>query len=211
MLQIPGLGPKKIRALRDKLSIVDIAGLTAACNDGRVAELDGFGAKTQEKILAGIRNREAYGRRHLWWDASAIAEPIVQGLRALPQVGGRRPRAVCAVGWRPSATSFSSRPRTWRRWSSVRRCRGVKEVTASDTKASAFRIGLRPFHRAKEQFVLPAPFHRLGSQRADGSTCARLEPDDGAWCRRRKGRPRRKQRGRNRKPEPPEGRGADGS
>ena len=64
MLQIPGLGPKKIRALRDKLSVVDIAGLTAACNDGRVAELDGFGAKTQEKILAGIRNREAYGRRH---------------------------------------------------------------------------------------------------------------------------------------------------
>src|ERR1043166_9190467 len=86
MLQIPGLGPKKIRALRDKLSIVDIDGLIQACNEGRVAELEGFGAKTQEKILAGIKNREAYGRRHLWWDAAAIAEPIVKGLRALPQV-----------------------------------------------------------------------------------------------------------------------------
>src|SRR5581483_2920051 len=60
MLQIPGLGRKKIRALRDKLGITDIAALTAACQDGRVAELDGFGAKTQEKILSGIANRAAY-------------------------------------------------------------------------------------------------------------------------------------------------------
>src|SRR5688572_17579260 len=83
MLQIPGLGPKKIRALRDKLSVIDIATLSAACCDGRVAALDGFGAKTQEKILAGIKNHEAYGRRHLWWDAAEIAEPIVAGLRTL--------------------------------------------------------------------------------------------------------------------------------
>ncbi|MES2695085.1 MAG: helix-hairpin-helix domain-containing protein, partial [Verrucomicrobiota bacterium] len=59
MLQIPGLGPKKIQALKTKLGVTDIAALTAACNDGRVAELEGFGAKTQDKILAGIKNREA--------------------------------------------------------------------------------------------------------------------------------------------------------
>src|SRR5688572_9018758 len=40
MLQIPGLGPKKIRALRDKLGISDIPALTQACNDCRVAELE---------------------------------------------------------------------------------------------------------------------------------------------------------------------------
>jgi len=73
MLQIPGLGPKKIRALQDKLGIADIAALTRACTEGRVAELDGFGEKTQQKLLAGIKNREAYGRRHLWWDAAAVA------------------------------------------------------------------------------------------------------------------------------------------
>ncbi len=86
MLQIPGLGPKKILALHEKLGVADIAALTAACNDGRVAALDGFGEKTQEKLLAGISNREAYGRRHLWWDAAEVAEPILAGLRALPQV-----------------------------------------------------------------------------------------------------------------------------
>ena len=55
MLEIPGLGPKKIRALRDKLGIADIPALLQACTDGRVAELEGFGAKTQEKALTTVK------------------------------------------------------------------------------------------------------------------------------------------------------------
>src|SRR5580698_6686818 len=86
MLQIPGLGAKKVRALHEKLGLDSIAGLAAACADGRVAALAGFGEKSQDKILTGIKNREAYGRRHLWWDAWQLAEPILAGLRALPQV-----------------------------------------------------------------------------------------------------------------------------
>jgi DNA polymerase (family X) len=169
MLQIPGLGPKKIRALRDKLSIMDIEGLTQACNDGRVAELDGFGAKTQEKILAGIKNREAYGRRHLWWEAAAIAEPIVKGLRELPQV--RRAEAagslrrgmetvgdvdfiVAATEIGPVVDWFVALP-------------GVKEVTAKgETKASVrFENGLQADLRIvpEEQFAF-ALHHFTGSK-----------------------------------------------
>ncbi|MGH7943607.1 MAG: helix-hairpin-helix domain-containing protein [Opitutaceae bacterium] len=169
MLQIPGLGPKKIRALRDKLSVIDIATLTAACSDGRVAALDGFGAKTQEKILAGIKNREAYGRRHLWWDAEAIAGPIVSGLRALPHV--RRAEAagslrrgmetvgdldfiVAATEVAPVVEWFVAMP-------------GVKEVTAKgDTKASVrFESGLQADLRIvpEEQFVF-ALHHFTGSK-----------------------------------------------
>jgi DNA polymerase (family 10) len=86
MLSIPGLGPKKIAALARELHVTSIAALEEACRDGRVAALDGFGEKTQEKILSGIRNREAYSRRHLWWEANDAAAPILAGLRALPQV-----------------------------------------------------------------------------------------------------------------------------
>src|SRR5262249_46618662 len=86
LLQIPGLGPKKIQAVKTKLGVTDVASLQAACLDGRIAALDGFGEKTAQKILAGIKNREAYGKRHLWWDAAAVAQPIVEGLRKLPQV-----------------------------------------------------------------------------------------------------------------------------
>ncbi|MDF9828305.1 DNA polymerase (family 10) [Ereboglobus sp. PH5-10] len=83
MLEIPNLGPKKINALHDKLGISSIAALAKACADGLVAELPGFGEKTQQKLLEGIKHREAYGRRHLWWDAHAVAGPIVAGLRKL--------------------------------------------------------------------------------------------------------------------------------
>lgn len=86
LLEIPGLGAKKIRALHAALGVDSIAALTAACEAGRVAGLTGFGEKTQQKILAGIRNREIYRQRHLWWDAAAVAGAIVAGLRALPQV-----------------------------------------------------------------------------------------------------------------------------
>ncbi len=86
MLAIPGLGAKKVRALQEKLGVDSIAKLRAACAENRVAALDGFGEKSQEKILAGIRNREAYGRRHLWVKASEAGAPILDGLRKLPGV-----------------------------------------------------------------------------------------------------------------------------
>lgn len=147
MLQIPGLGPKKILALHGKLGIADIAALTAACADGRVAGLPGFGEKTQERILAGIRNREAYAKRHLWWDAAEVAAPIVAGLRALPQVrrceaAGSLRRGLETVGdldfivaaedSAPVVAWFTSQP-------------GVQEVTAQGgTKASVrFTGGLQ--------------------------------------------------------------------
>jgi DNA polymerase (family 10) len=51
-----------------------------------VAGLEGFGEKTQEKILAGIHNREAYNRRHLWIEAKEASDLILAGLRQLPEV-----------------------------------------------------------------------------------------------------------------------------
>jgi len=86
MLRIPGLGPKKIAALSKELGITSVAELDKACREGRVAALAGFGEKTQEKILAGIRNREAYSRRHLWMEAFEVASPILKGLQALAAV-----------------------------------------------------------------------------------------------------------------------------
>jgi DNA polymerase (family 10) len=147
LLQIPGLGPKKIRALHTQLGITDIAGLAQACQEGRVAQLAGFGEKTQVNLLAGIKNREAYGRRHLWWDAAEIAAPILAGLRQLPAVrraeaAGSLRRGMETVGdldfivaadeVGPVVQWFVAQP-------------GVKEVTAQgETKASVrFESGLQ--------------------------------------------------------------------
>ena len=86
LLEVPGLGGKKIKALHEQLDVDSIDSLTKACREGKVAELKGFGAKTQEKILSGIKNREAYAARHLWWDARAVVERILPALQALPDV-----------------------------------------------------------------------------------------------------------------------------
>lgn len=86
MLEIPGLGGKKIAKLHKVLGVDSINSLQALCENGKVADLKGFGPKTEEKILKGIRNRAAYATRHLWWTARAVAEPILESLRALPPV-----------------------------------------------------------------------------------------------------------------------------
>ncbi|MCH2154799.1 MAG: DNA polymerase/3'-5' exonuclease PolX [Opitutales bacterium] len=86
MTEIPGLGGKKIKALHTALGITTIAELTAAAEDGRIAELKGFGKKSAEKILTGIKNREAYNARHIWWDARAVADEILAGLQEVAEV-----------------------------------------------------------------------------------------------------------------------------
>src|SRR5213082_2725696 len=86
MLQIHGLGPKKVKALNDKLGIETIEQLEAACQSGQVAKLEGFGEKTQSKILEGIQFKRTYASRHLLSDALSVAEPILESLRGHPDV-----------------------------------------------------------------------------------------------------------------------------
>ena len=86
MLEIPGVGPKKIKAMYDKLGIDTIEKLEQACKEGKVAALAGFGEKTQTNICAGIERRRTYASRHLLVKALAAAEPILENLRSHPDV-----------------------------------------------------------------------------------------------------------------------------
>lgn len=63
LLRVPKLGLRKVGILHSKLGIGNLDELEAACRDGRVATLKGFGEKTQQKILDGIayaRKRESH-------------------------------------------------------------------------------------------------------------------------------------------------------
>jgi len=86
MLDIPGLGPKKIQALSKKLGVDSVEKLEAACKSGKVATLEGFGEKTQANILDGINRRSTYAARHLLFDAQLVAEPFLEALRSHPDV-----------------------------------------------------------------------------------------------------------------------------
>ncbi len=147
MLEIPGVGPKKIRALHDKLGVKTIEELQKACEEGKIAGLKGFGKGTQDNILQGIKNREAYSKRHLWWHAQQVAEPILQGLLALPEVE----KASHAGSFRRKRETVgdldfivgSSTPGPIMDW--FVKQEGVQEVTAKgETKASVrFETGLQ--------------------------------------------------------------------
>ena len=86
LIQVHGLGPKKVKAIYQKLKIQTIEELKKACQAGRVAKLKGFGTKTEKNILDAISHREVYQKRHLWWDAWENAQEILEALRSVKSV-----------------------------------------------------------------------------------------------------------------------------
>jgi DNA polymerase (family X) len=86
MMDIPGVGPKKIKTLYDELGIASVEELEKACQDGRVAKLKGFGEKTALNICEGINRRRSYASKHLLDDALLAAQSVLDDLRAHPGV-----------------------------------------------------------------------------------------------------------------------------
>jgi DNA polymerase (family 10) len=87
LLMLPGLGPRRVRALHDALGIETRADLLRAARAGRVRALKGFGEKTERGILAALAERPAGGSpRTLWIEAEATAHELVEHLRALSGV-----------------------------------------------------------------------------------------------------------------------------
>ena len=54
-LEIPGFGPKKAKLVYEKLGIKTLEELEKACLEHRLARLPGFGPKTEENILKGLK------------------------------------------------------------------------------------------------------------------------------------------------------------
>jgi DNA polymerase (family 10) len=86
LLRIPGMGPKKAAALYNELGISTLDQLRAACEAHAVRELKGFGAKTEEVILAGIGLAETVGKRMNWAVADRFAEAIRQWMKPCKSV-----------------------------------------------------------------------------------------------------------------------------
>ncbi len=84
MRTIPGMGPKKIKTIYEKLGITTIGELEYACLENRLRDLPGFGQKTQEKILKGIELRKKYKERFYLPVARETAETLLQYLTKSP-------------------------------------------------------------------------------------------------------------------------------
>ncbi len=86
MLRIPGLGPKRVKAIHEWLEIETIGELEYACLENRLVDLEGFGAKTQDNVIKGIEYLKRQRDRHLIDMAEAKAHRLLEFLRAQSRV-----------------------------------------------------------------------------------------------------------------------------
>jgi DNA polymerase (family 10) len=86
LLKIPGLGPKRVRALYQDLEVRNLEQLLRAARDGRIRELPGFGTKSENRIVEAVQARLSTERRFKLAVAAQYAEPLVAYLRAMPGV-----------------------------------------------------------------------------------------------------------------------------
>ena len=86
LLNVPKMGPKKASALFHELNIQDLDQLKAACEEGIVSQLSGFGKKTEQAILEGIEIAAAANQRILWSEADKIVQEFREYMLECPSV-----------------------------------------------------------------------------------------------------------------------------
>ena len=96
LLELQGLGPKKVKLLYDELSIASLGALKRSCQSGQVGQLSGFGKKTEEKILSAIESHERFSGHYRLSEVAPDAERILDLLRQHPDTS----RAAIAGSYR---------------------------------------------------------------------------------------------------------------
>jgi DNA polymerase (family 10) len=86
LFELQGLGAKKIKALYETLEISSITKLERACQDGRIAQLPGFGRKSADNILKAIEQHRKSADQFRLGDVMALAEALLDDLRSHPAV-----------------------------------------------------------------------------------------------------------------------------
>lgn len=86
LMNLPGLGPKRVKSLYRELGIRNQEDLRRALRSGALRSLPGFGPKTAARIAAAIEQRASAPQRYRLVDAEQAAAPLLAHLRALSGV-----------------------------------------------------------------------------------------------------------------------------
>lgn len=86
LMQIQGLGPRKLMTLNEELGISNLEELKTAANNGKIRDLEGFGKKSEQNILKGIKLYETSQKRFLLGYILPIAKEILEKLEKLDEV-----------------------------------------------------------------------------------------------------------------------------
>ncbi|MDR4515557.1 DNA polymerase/3'-5' exonuclease PolX [Nitrosomonas sp.] len=86
LLKIPGIGPRRVKALYHDLAVQTVEQLYRAARDGRIRALPGFGEKTELNILQAVEAHANQARRFKLAVAAQYAEALKNSLAAAPGV-----------------------------------------------------------------------------------------------------------------------------
>jgi len=81
LLQLPGLGPKRVRALWRELGITTLGDLEYACRENRLLTLAGFGPATQARVLNAVEFCRSTSDKHHISEGWHAAEETLAALR----------------------------------------------------------------------------------------------------------------------------------
>lgn len=86
LLKLPGLGPKRVKMLYDKLQVHTVEELQRAAQAGKIRDLPGFGEKTEQHVLQSLAARDGESRRFKLATATQYAEALVAYLKKISAV-----------------------------------------------------------------------------------------------------------------------------
>jgi DNA polymerase (family 10) len=86
MLQVTGVGPRSAAQFWKELGITSVVELEQAARAGRLRELHGFGAKSEQNVIDGIEALKRRTGRTRLGDAWPLAEELLAALREVPGV-----------------------------------------------------------------------------------------------------------------------------
>jgi DNA polymerase (family 10) len=87
LLDIEGLGPKRVAKLYQQLDIQSMSDLEQSLDKGEIKDLEGFGEKTQENIKQALKEYQERGQARTYLKiAEEQVQPLIQYLKEIPQV-----------------------------------------------------------------------------------------------------------------------------
>lgn len=98
LMKIQSLGPKRVKAIYRNLDISDLKSLKKAAEKGKIRELDGFGKKTEQRIIEELEKKDSRAGRIKLFEAEQRAKPLAEyikksnGIKELAIAGSFRRR-----------------------------------------------------------------------------------------------------------------------
>ena len=86
LMNVAGLGPKRVHILHEKLGVANAEDLQAAAQAGKIKELKGFGPKIEQLVLEGLAQLSTTEKRYKLVTVEPVAESLLKHLKGVPGV-----------------------------------------------------------------------------------------------------------------------------